>query len=100
MMCKSLLCGCLISGSKVKRKLSKGNSFANKKQSSGSCSPVEPLRPRRRFNIEKPVGDFADLIPQLQVVADLVKNVQGNTNVNCLFVSKGKAIPLQALDRP
>jgi hypothetical protein len=51
----------------------------------GSCSPVEPLRPRRRFNIEKPVGDFADLIPQLQVVADLLKNIQGNTNVYNMF---------------
>ncbi|GFG28259.1 hypothetical protein Cfor_02118, partial [Coptotermes formosanus] len=64
------------SGSKVKRRLSKGNSFAHKKQSVGSCSPIEPLRPRRRFNIEKPVGDFSELIPQLQVVADLVKNMK------------------------
>jgi hypothetical protein len=53
----------------------------------GSCSPIEPLRPRRRFNIEKPVGDFSELIPQLQVVADLVKNMKGNMNVNYPFVS-------------
>lgn len=60
----------------------------HKKQSLGSCSPIEPLRPRRRFNIEKPAGDFSELIPQLQVVADLVKKIQGNTNVQYLFVSR------------
>jgi hypothetical protein len=73
---------------KVKRKLCKGNTFARKKQSLGSCSPIEPLRPRRRFNIEKPGGDFSELIPQLQVVADLVKSVKGNTYINYVFVSR------------
>lgn len=62
-------------GSKVKRKLTKGNSFTQKKQNLKSCSPIEPLRPRRRFNIEKPTGDFSELIPQLQFVADLVKKI-------------------------
>ncbi|XP_023709104.1 uncharacterized protein LOC111865368 isoform X2 [Cryptotermes secundus] len=62
--------------SKVKRKLTKGNSFTQKKQSLKSCSPIEPLRPRRRFNIEKPTGDLSELIPQLQFVADLVKKIK------------------------
>jgi hypothetical protein len=36
------------------------------------------LRPRRRFNIEKPASDFSELIPELQVIADRIKEVKGN----------------------
>jgi hypothetical protein len=75
----------LISGLKVKRKLSKENSFVQKKHSLKSCSPVKPLRPRRRFNIEKPASDFSELIPELQVIADLVKEMKGNTHINLLI---------------
>jgi hypothetical protein len=74
----------LISGSKVKRKLYKEKPFIQKKHTLKSCSPVEPLRPRRRFNIEKPASDFSELIPELQVIADLVKEIKGNTYLNLL----------------
>ncbi|XP_021920235.1 uncharacterized protein LOC110830087 isoform X2 [Zootermopsis nevadensis] len=63
-------------GSKVKRKLPKENSFVQKKHGLKSCSPVEPLRPRRRFNIEKPASDFSEIIPELQVIADLVNEMK------------------------
>ncbi|XP_069671627.1 uncharacterized protein [Periplaneta americana] len=69
-----------ILGSKVKRKLSKGESFSQKKRNLKVCSPVQPLRSRRRFIVEKPNNDFSELIRDLQAIAKQCENFKDETS--------------------